>query len=61
MKEKRAFDALANDIKSSFGCFERFRTAESLLVLYCLQQDVESIRMESGKSIDALFREVFKC
>ena len=32
---------MANDIKSSFGCFERFRTAESLLVLYCLQQDVE--------------------
>ena len=25
------------------------------------QKDVESIRMESGKSIDALFREVFKC
>ena len=33
---------MAYDIKSSFGCFERFRTAESLLVLYCLQQDVES-------------------
>ena len=26
-----------------------------------MQKDVESIRMESGKSIDALFREVFKC
>ena len=26
-----------------------------------MQKDVECIRMESGKSIDALFREVFKC
>ena len=26
-----------------------------------MQKDVEGIRMESGKSIDALFREVFKC